>query len=125
VLGTARVLAAYADCDRAKDAHAQAGAQYLLRAQNADGGWGGAAEVASTVEQTALAVSALSRFEGDPEVLSAVERGTQWLIERVESGDWTNPAPIGLYFASLWYTEALYPVAWTVEALGRARDILM
>jgi len=125
VLGTARVLAAYADCDRAKDAHAQAGVQYLLRAQNADGGWGGAAGVASTVEQTALCVGALSRFAGDPEGLSAVERGTQWLIERAESGDWTNPAPIGLYFASLWYTEALYPVAWTVEALGRAREVLV
>ncbi len=124
VLGTARVLAAYGDCDRMDDPHAQAGVQYLLRAQNADGGWGGAIGVASTAEQTALAVSALCRFARKPEIEAAVERGAQWLIERVEDGSWTEAEPIGLYFASLWYTEALYPIAWTVEALGRAREAL-
>ena len=44
-------------------------------------------------------------------------RGTQWLIERVEDGSWTQPAPIGFYFAKLWYYERLYPVILTVAAL--------
>ena len=26
------------------------------------------------------------------------------------------PSPIGLYFASLWYSEKLYPLIWAVEA---------
>ena len=124
VLGTARVLAAYGDRERTDDAHAQAGLQYLLRAQNADGGWGGAIGIASTVEQTALAVSALCRFAHESDAIAAVERGAQWLVERMEDGSWTEAEPIGLYFASLWYTEILYPIAWTVEALGRTREAL-
>jgi squalene-hopene/tetraprenyl-beta-curcumene cyclase len=124
VLGTARVLAAYGDCERTDDPHAEAGLKYLMRAQNDDGGWGGASGIASTIEQTALAVSALCRFIKKPDVEFAIEGGVEYLLDRVEDGTWTEPAPIGLYFASLWYTEALYPVTWTIEALGRAREVL-
>ena len=46
--------------------------------------------------------------------------GVSYLLERVEDGSWTHATPIGLYFARLWYSEELYPVIWTVEALGRA-----
>ncbi len=28
------------------------------------------------------------------------------------------PAPIGLYFAKLWYSEDLYPLVWAIEGLG-------
>ena len=31
-------------------------------------------------------------------------------------------APIGLYFAQLWYHEALYPVVFTVSALSAALE---
>ncbi|MGD9496281.1 MAG: prenyltransferase/squalene oxidase repeat-containing protein, partial [Armatimonadota bacterium] len=124
VYGTARVLAAYADCGRADDAAAARGVGYLLRAQNPDGGWGGAEGVDSSVEETALAVSALSRFGSSPGVREAVMDGTGYLLARLEDGSWTEPAPIGLYFASLWYSESLYPVAWGLEALARARDAL-
>jgi squalene-hopene/tetraprenyl-beta-curcumene cyclase len=124
VLGTARVLAAYGDCDHLDDDHAAEGVKYLLRVQNDDGGWGGAVGIESTVEQTAMAVSALCRFAADDEARQALVRGAAYLVARVESGEWTDPAPIGLYFASLWYTEALYPVTWTVEALGRTRGVV-
>jgi len=40
-------------------------------------------------------------------------------LERVESGAWTEPSPIGFYFAKLWYYERLYPLIWTVSAMGR------
>ena len=50
----------------------------------------------------------------------AVARGTKWLIEKVESGEWTTPSPIGFYFAKLWYYERLYPMIFTVGALKRA-----
>jgi len=121
VYGTARVLAAYADCERFDEPPARRGLDYLLRAQTADGGWGGAQGVPSSVEETAVTVSALNRFAGERAVAEALADGVEWLLDRVEDGSWTEPAPIGLYFASLWYTEALYPVAWTVEALGRVR----
>ena len=50
----------------------------------------------------------------------AVERGLVWLIDAVESGRFREPSPIGFYFAKLWYFEKLYPLIFTVAALGRA-----
>ena len=53
-------------------------------------------------------------------VFAAVEKGLNWLIDRVEQGQHRQPAPIGFYFAKLWYYERLYPLTFTVAALGRA-----
>ncbi len=124
VYGTARVLAAYADCERADELPARRGLGYLLCARNEDGGWGGVEGVSSSIEETAVAVGALSRFAGERGVAGALGDGVGWLLDRVDDGSWTEATPIGLYFASLWYADALYPVAWTVEALGRARAAL-
>lgn len=121
VLGTARVLVAWACRNRTAPA-ARRGAEYLARTQNPDGGWGGAIEIASTIEETALAVTALTDFADFEDSAKALERGTGYLVERVESGTWMQTAPIGLYFSSLWYSEAMYPAIWTVEALGAARQ---
>lgn len=41
VYGTARVLLAYSDCGRSDTPEARRGLNWLIRAQNADGGWGG------------------------------------------------------------------------------------
>jgi squalene-hopene/tetraprenyl-beta-curcumene cyclase len=38
----------------------------------------------------------------------------------VENHQHRQPAPIGFYFAKLWYYERLYPLIFTVAALGRA-----
>jgi len=56
--------------------------------------------------------------EGVP--YSAVARGLSWLLHRVENNEYRQPAPIGFYFAKLWYYERLYPLTFTVAALGRA-----
>jgi len=94
----------------------------------------------SSVEETALAVEALlaalplnpeprtlnpgnategrNATEGVP--YSAVVAGLNWLLDRVEAGQHRQPAPIGFYFAKLWYYERLYPLTFTVAALGRA-----
>lgn len=50
----------------------------------------------------------------------AARAGLEYLVRRIEDGSWTVPAPVGLYFSSLWYSEKLYPIIWTVEALGWA-----
>jgi squalene-hopene/tetraprenyl-beta-curcumene cyclase len=87
--------------------------------RNSDGGWGGRKGTVSTTEETALAVEALARA-GRPETESrrrALGSGARWLAERVRSGAWTEPAPIGFYFAKLWYFERLYPIIFTVSAL--------
>jgi squalene-hopene/tetraprenyl-beta-curcumene cyclase len=101
---------------------------WLVRAQNPDGGWGGAVGVGSSVEETGLAVEALGLGVGarpgwkTPEVSQALRRGIDWLQESIESGRWMTPAPIGFYFAKLWYFETLYPLIFTVGALRQALE---
>jgi squalene-hopene/tetraprenyl-beta-curcumene cyclase len=79
------------------------------------------------VEETALAVEALlATLPASPQPLAssplsaAVEKGLNWLLDRVDRGEHRQPAPIGFYFAKLWYYERLYPLTFTVAALGRA-----
>jgi squalene-hopene/tetraprenyl-beta-curcumene cyclase len=74
----------------------------------------------SSVEETALAVEALLPVADREEYRQAVERGLEWLVTAVERGDHRNAAPIGFYFAKLWYYEKLYPIIFTASALGRA-----
>jgi squalene-hopene/tetraprenyl-beta-curcumene cyclase len=117
--GTARVLAAYRDLGLLHAEQAQRGIDWLLAVQNADGGWGGAKGTRSSIEETALAVEVLLSCGERAE--SAVNNGLAWLVEQVEAGGLKNPTPIGFYFARLWYFEKLYPIIFTVAALGRAR----
>jgi squalene-hopene/tetraprenyl-beta-curcumene cyclase len=76
--------------------------------------------IISSVEETALAVEALLPVADREEYRQAVERGLEWLVTAVERGDHRNAAPIGFYFAKLWYYEKLYPIIFTASALGRA-----
>jgi squalene-hopene/tetraprenyl-beta-curcumene cyclase len=73
--------------------------------------------VGSTIEETALAVEALAAG-GDAVGRNAARRGVEWLLGAMEAGGLDQPSPIGLYFASLWYFERLYPVIFSVSALG-------
>ena len=114
--GTAHVVLALREIDTRSREMLRRGIAWLGGAQNADGGWGGVKGAPSSVEETALAVEALA---GTKEK-DAVEAGVWWLVERVESGAWREPAPIGFYFAKLWYYERLYPLIFTVGALGKA-----
>jgi len=111
------------------------GVRWMLRAQNIDGGWGGAVGIASSVEETAVAVGALGKYlvQGRrgglrgtldlKKVKQAVEAGIEWLVVKTGEGTRFEPAPIGLYFAKLWYFERLYPVIFTVAALEQYAQI--
>ena len=90
------------------------GAGWLVGAQNPDGGWGGGQGAPSSIEETALAVRALCRC-GRAE---SAQRGVEWLLEMTQDGAVCPAAPIGLYFARLWYSEALYPRIFTLHALS-------
>ncbi len=117
--GTAKVVHALRELrDRGipfSDEMLRAGVRWLVAAQHDDGGWSGVRGGPSSVEETALAIEALA---GSAEV-AAVEAGACWLAARVESGAWREPAPIGFYFAKLWYYERLYPLIFATGALGR------
>ena len=115
--GTARVLAAYRDTGRIGVESAQRGLEALRVSQNSDGGWGGSQGVKSSVEETALATEIMASVEPDG---SSAQRGVEWLINRVENGSVAETAPIGFYFAKLWYFERLYPLSLMVAALRRA-----
>jgi squalene-hopene/tetraprenyl-beta-curcumene cyclase len=97
----------------------QAGYGALIPAVNPDGSWGGAPGCPPSVEETALAVETLATSARRPqgEFATTLKWGTHWLLCRVEDGTWTQPAPIGFYFAKLWYYERLYPMVFTVAAL--------
>lgn len=131
--GTARVVLALNRLARDGGVPVEAmrgrGIHWLLAAQNAGGGWGGAGGVDSTIEETALAVQALAdalevdstaRGPTETSVEAAVRKGANWLVSETRGGHNFKPSPIGLYFSKLWYYERQYPVIFTVAALGRA-----
>ncbi len=128
VYGTSRVLLALTETAFCPEEAKAVG--WLVRAQKESGGWsGGLAAAPCSVEETALAVESLcAALERRPELRHELEpvirRGVGWLTGQIDAGAWRQPAPIGFYFARLWYFEELYPVAFTVAALGRAARVL-
>jgi hypothetical protein len=50
----------------------------------------------------------------------AASQGLIWLTNAVEANRHHECSPIGFYFAKLWYYEKLYPLIFTVAALGQA-----
>ncbi len=117
--GTSKGLAAYADWDRLDDPAAQRASTWLKSTQNQDGGWGGNRQTPSSIEETSLAIDALLSVQS---ARAECRRGLSWLVDRVADRSYTQPAPIGLYFAKLWYFEKLYPKIFTVAALSRALE---
>jgi squalene-hopene/tetraprenyl-beta-curcumene cyclase len=145
VYGTARVLIALADLGYESSDMARRALEWLCRVQHASGGWGpvAAARVAAatrripapkcavkdfdplyvgpSVEETALAVTALLRITATSSVHEhAAEQGLAWLVDAVDNGRHLEPAPIGFYFAKMWYYERLYPRIFATEALELA-----
>jgi squalene-hopene/tetraprenyl-beta-curcumene cyclase len=83
---------------------------YLLIQQNMDGSWGGKKGIPGSIEETSLAVCAL--VTKNKEVCL---NGINW----IENQEKLTPAPIGLYFALLWYHEKMYPLICYTDALRR------
>ena len=90
------------------------GNNFLVSVQNNDGSWGGDKNIQGTIEETALAVSALISEENR----EICKSGLIWIENFIQENGFKS-APIGLYFASLWYDEKMYPVTSYLEALSR------
>ncbi len=108
------------------------GLKWLIKVQKENGTWGGDKDAPGTIEETALALDAISgcaAIDGLSDNLAdalkkALLNGSEALIERVNSHETLPPSPIGLYFARLWYHERLYPIIFSLSALLKARGYL-
>ena len=136
VFGTGRVLGYLSEVPERFFAHAawwvSRATAFLLAQQNDEGGWGGQKRLAATLEETGAAVEALagiwlrirdgSTIDGvsPDKLLESIDRGSQWFRQATRDGTQFAPAPIGLYFARLWYAEQLYPLIFTAGALRQA-----
>ncbi|MFP6602361.1 MAG: prenyltransferase/squalene oxidase repeat-containing protein [Pirellulaceae bacterium] len=132
VYGTAKVLLAYRDWQMTSEPVAQRGFQWLREAQQADGGWGGGPAMLrieqhgtlSSVEETTLAVEAILADRTPNQSQQSINKGLAWIVERVETDRFRENSVVGFYFAKLWYHEKLYPLTFTVSALGQARQLM-
>ncbi|MEZ6088130.1 MAG: prenyltransferase/squalene oxidase repeat-containing protein [Pirellulaceae bacterium] len=143
IYGTARVLLAYETLGRKDQPAYKNGCDYLIKAQNADGGWGGGDSVTrwlrqnglpcvrerggesivSTVEESAVALEALAG-SGIAGYRATIIEGVRFLQDAIATDRCDHPWPIGFYFAKLWYHEQLYPLILTTAALGKAMAAL-
>ena len=124
VYGTATAVE-YLTASKSKQAHSMArrGAEYLAKAQNADGGWGGQKGVQSKVTLTARALAALVATD-NKQYRSALERGFNYIYHIWEQGELSRREPIGLYFSRLWYSEEMYNLTFTLNALNKLKTII-
>jgi squalene-hopene/tetraprenyl-beta-curcumene cyclase len=78
----------------------------------------------SSVEETAWALEGLlagldnRTLAVDNSMQNAIGQAVRWLVSAVEDGRHGQAAPVGFYFAKLWYYERLYPLVFTIAALG-------
>ncbi len=90
------------------------GEKFLLDVQNSDGSWGGDKNITGSIEETALTICALQKSEFEIQR----NKGFSWLDVYFKKNG-LKSAPIGLYFASLWYDEKLYPLTAYLDAVVR------
>lgn len=93
------------------------GCKFLISVQNEDGSWGGGAKISGSIEETALSVTAICMHGFQEEC----KKGLDWLAKKTKS-DGLVASPIGLYFASLWYDEEMYPLTAYLECLSMIND---
>ncbi|MBN2063351.1 MAG: hypothetical protein JW745_01010, partial [Sedimentisphaerales bacterium] len=138
VYGTARVSIALADVPSELIYLArpmlERATSWLLTAQCPSGGFSGGVsahilnsqEDLCSIEETALALAALKvalaqlpveKQAKTDKLQQAIAHAIDYLKARLDSTREPEPAPIGFYFAKLWYYEELYPLIFSVSAL--------
>jgi len=123
VYGTARVLLGLAGADvHGAGEMADRAIHYLAASQNSDGGWGAVRGAGSTCEETVVAIEALASWimRGGKVSENTVKAGLKWIAEHAGDGKSLTAAPVGLYFAKLWYAEKLYPPVFMLAAVQSA-----
>lgn len=129
VFGTSRVLKGLASVRGSSAAAAREigrrAQHFVVAAQSPSGGWGGGIGADPSIEETAVALAGLSSgLAQERHVEEAVRRGEIWLAAATHQYAHFDAAPIGLYFARLWYAEELYPLLFAADALSRVTSRL-
>jgi squalene-hopene/tetraprenyl-beta-curcumene cyclase len=116
VYGTSRVLKAIAaylkhedNCELRKSF--DNGCRFLRNPQNSG----------LSIEESALSAKALMLSENDEDI-NLSQKILADMKSRIDKTEEISPAPIGLYFASLWYSEKLYPLIFAIEAMTYSRN---
>jgi len=118
VYGTSIVLYSLADLKKAGyaglDQMMAKAIRFLAMTQHHLGGWGGDKDLPPSIEETSLALRAMAACGKE----SLAQRAAECLINIIpENLDDIKATPIGLYFASLWYYEDMYPLVFACSAL--------
>ncbi len=103
----------------------------ILKAQNPDHGWGRLNPNQSSIEETAAVLDALATAQTNPKLQNqrpnlkpALKSALDFLTPLLTTPTNLNPAPIGLYFAKLWYHEKLYPLIFAAAALNKLHSTI-
>jgi squalene-hopene/tetraprenyl-beta-curcumene cyclase len=119
--GTARVVSALAGLPEPWAGRTSSmvlrGRAWLLESQRSDGGWGGDIGAPPSIEETGAALQALARSAAPQTDGDVPRRAALWLSAATDEGRRAPAAPLGLYFARLWYFEELYPLVFALGGL--------
>jgi squalene-hopene/tetraprenyl-beta-curcumene cyclase len=125
IYGTARVLLSLSGFSQETvGVMTKPALEWLLSKQKPDGSWSADGQCESTEEETALAIQALiaAKMSKETHHQAVIERGIHWLVSHESISD--KSAPIGLYFARLWYYEPFYKVVFRLSTFRNALDFL-
>jgi squalene-hopene/tetraprenyl-beta-curcumene cyclase len=122
VAGTAAVLEALVALGRGAARMARRAADWLIRAQQPDGGWAGTGGQPSSAEETAWAIHALLLHDARS-ALPAARKGINWLLRHQRADGTWRAEVIGLYYSTLWYADSMYAVALPLQALATYRRL--
>jgi squalene-hopene/tetraprenyl-beta-curcumene cyclase len=127
VSGTASVLDALLDLGLGHTPMARRCVRWLLANQNDDGSWGPwrgfIGSPGGTAEETGWALAALARTADGQAAMPALTRGADWLVRaQGPHGAWP-PAPMGLYYSALCYSDTYYALTIPLIALARYRRV--
>ncbi len=90
-------------------------------AQNEDGGWGGDRGICVERRRNGIGTGNCAGRIGPRPPLPGCGMAGCWIVW---NGSSLGRTPIGFYFAKLWYFERLYPIIFSVAALGRAVELV-
>ena len=126
IYGTSQVVLAYRDLDQMENRLVKRALEWLASMAHLHGGWGGVTNKARAANgrRNRPGRRALLAAPHDPRWQAALENGLQWLVRAVDEHRYQQPAAIGLLPAGLRYSEKVYPLAFTVSALGQAVKLL-